>query len=51
MGVDRFGVLLYGIEEAAGYLAVPPSTLTIWAYGYQRRQAGPRLVPQTAVCQ
>ena len=42
MGVDRFGTLLYGIGEAAGYLAVPPSTLTTWAYGYERRRAGAR---------
>jgi hypothetical protein len=28
MGVDRFGALLYGIGEAAGYLAVPPSSGT-----------------------
>ena len=42
MGVDRFGTLLYGIGEAAGDPAVPPSTLTTWAYGYQRRRAGGR---------
>ena len=41
MSVDRFATLLYGIGEAAGYLAVPPSTLTTWAYGYERR-AGTR---------
>lgn len=40
MGVDRFGTLLYGIGEAAGYLAVPPSTLTKWAYGYEQRTHG-----------
>ena len=40
MSVDRFGTLLYGIGEAAGYLAIPPSTLTTWAYGYERRRAG-----------
>jgi hypothetical protein len=28
MKVDRFGTLLYSIGEAAGYLAIPPSTLT-----------------------
>jgi len=28
VSVDRFGTLLYGIGEAAGYLAIPPSTLT-----------------------
>jgi len=27
MSVDRFATLLYGIGEAAGYLAIPPSTL------------------------
>jgi len=40
MGVDRFGTFLYGIGEAAGYLAVPPSTLATWAYGYERHRAG-----------
>ena len=39
MSVDRFETPLYGIGEAAGYLAVPPSTLTSWAYGYERRGA------------
>jgi uncharacterized protein (DUF433 family) len=39
MAVDRFATLLYGIGEAAGYLTVPPSTLSTWAYGYERRQA------------
>ena len=38
MNVDRFATLLYGIEEAAGYLSVPPSTLTTWAYGNERRR-------------
>jgi uncharacterized protein (DUF433 family) len=38
MSVDRFATLLYGIGEAAGYLSVPPSTLTTWAYGYERRR-------------
>ena len=37
MTIDRFGTLLYGIGEAAGYLAIPPSTLTKWAYGYEQR--------------
>jgi len=37
VSVDRFGTLLYGIGEAAGYLAIPPSTLTKWAYGYEQR--------------
>jgi hypothetical protein len=40
VGVDRFATLLYGIGEAAGYLALPPSTLTTWAYGYERRRGG-----------
>jgi uncharacterized protein (DUF433 family) len=40
MGVDRFATLLYGIGEAARYLAVPSSTLTTWAYGYQRHRPG-----------
>lgn len=38
MTIDRFTTPLYGIAEAAGYLGVPPSTLTTWAFGYQRRQ-------------
>lgn len=42
MSVDRFATLLYGIGEAAGYLSVPPSTLTAWAYGYERRRPGVR---------
>jgi uncharacterized protein (DUF433 family) len=42
VSVDRFATLLYGIGEAAGYLSVPPSTLTTWAYGYERRRAGAR---------
>lgn len=40
MTVDRFATPLYGLGEAAGYLAVPPSTLVTWAYGYERRRAG-----------
>jgi uncharacterized protein (DUF433 family) len=44
VSVDRFETLLYGIGEAAGYLAVPPSTLTTWAYGYKRRR-GTDLLP------
>jgi len=35
VGVDRFVTLLYGIGEGAAYLAVPPSTLTSRAYGYE----------------
>ena len=42
MSVDRFGTLRYGIGEAAGNLAIPPSTLTTWAYGYERRRSGAR---------
>lgn len=40
MSVDRFATPLYGLGEAAGYLAVPPSTLVTWAYGYERRRPG-----------
>ena len=40
MSVDRFATSLYGIREAAGYLSVPPSTLTTWAYGCEHRRAG-----------
>src|SRR6516165_24171 len=42
VSVDRFVTLLYGIGEAAGYLSVPPSTLTAWAYGYERQRPGAR---------
>ena len=44
VSVDRFATLLYGIGEAAGYLSVPQSTLTTWAYGYERRR-GTDLLP------
>jgi hypothetical protein len=40
MSVDRFATLLYGIGEAAAYLSIPPTTLTSWAYGYERRAHG-----------
>jgi len=40
VSVDRFATPLYGLGEAAGYLAVPPSTFATWAYGYERRRAG-----------
>ncbi len=40
MSVDRFHTPLYGIGEAAGYLAIPASTLATWAYGYERRGTG-----------
>ncbi|WP_248959305.1 DUF433 domain-containing protein [Sphaerisporangium perillae] len=36
MAIDRFSTPLYGVAEAASYLAVPPSTLSTWAYGYER---------------
>jgi uncharacterized protein (DUF433 family) len=39
VSVDRFDTPLYGIGEAAGYLLIPPSTLTTWAYGYERQTA------------
>ncbi|POM26099.1 hypothetical protein BTM25_04870 [Actinomadura rubteroloni] len=40
MAVDRFSTPLYGIAEAADYLAVPASTLATWAYGYERHRPG-----------
>jgi uncharacterized protein (DUF433 family) len=40
VSVDRFVTPLYGIGEAAAYLAVPPSTVATWAYGYERRRPG-----------
>ncbi len=36
--MDRFATPLYGIAEAASYLAVPASTFTTWAYGYSRKR-------------
>ena len=44
VSLDRFETPLYGISEAAGYLAVPSSTLATWAYGYERRRPGAGLV-------
>ncbi|GGL46369.1 DUF433 domain-containing protein [Planomonospora parontospora] len=44
MAIDRFTTPLYGIAEAAGYLAVPASTFTTWAFGYERRQRDGRTV-------
>ncbi|MFG3441542.1 DUF433 domain-containing protein [Nonomuraea sp. NPDC047897] len=44
MAIDRFTTPLYGIAEAAGYLAIPASTFTNWAFGYQRRQPGGRAI-------
>jgi uncharacterized protein (DUF433 family) len=40
VSVDRFSTPLYGIGEAAAYLDVPPSTLSTWAYGYERQRPG-----------
>jgi uncharacterized protein (DUF433 family) len=40
MLVVQSRTLLYGIGEAAGYLSVPSSTLTSWAYGYKRHVQG-----------
>ena len=40
MSVDRFATLLYGIGEAAAYLSIPPSTMSSWAYGYERHVHG-----------
>jgi uncharacterized protein (DUF433 family) len=40
---------LYGIREAAGYLAVPPSTLANWAYGYEHQKAGVRVAGKPVV--
>ncbi|MCO5989375.1 DUF433 domain-containing protein [Actinoallomurus spadix] len=42
--MDRFSTPLYGIAEAADYLAVPASTFTTWAFGYERRRPGGALV-------
>lgn len=42
--VDRFSTPLYGIAEAADYLAVPASTFTTWAFGYERKRPGGGLV-------
>jgi uncharacterized protein (DUF433 family) len=40
VGIDRFHTPLYGIGEAAGYLAIPASALATWVYGYERRGTG-----------
>ena len=37
---DRFETLLYGIGEAAGYLAIPPTTLRNWVYGSAHQHGG-----------
>jgi uncharacterized protein (DUF433 family) len=37
---DRFGLPLYSVPEAAGYLGVPTSTFAAWAYGYVRKPPG-----------
>jgi hypothetical protein len=37
---DRFGLPLYSVPEAAGYLGVPTSTFATWAYGYVRKPPG-----------
>ncbi|MCO6006057.1 DUF433 domain-containing protein [Actinoallomurus purpureus] len=42
--MDRFSTPLYGIAEAAHYLAVPASTFTTWAFGYERKRPGGGLV-------
>jgi uncharacterized protein (DUF433 family) len=44
VSVDRFSTPMYGIGEAAAYLEVPSSTLSTWAYGYQRRRPGTGVV-------
>jgi hypothetical protein len=44
VSADRFTTPLYGLGEAAGYLAVPPSALATWAHGYERRRAGDGVV-------
>ncbi|WP_170321806.1 DUF433 domain-containing protein [Acrocarpospora pleiomorpha] len=49
MAINRFTTPLYGIAEAAGYLAVPPSTFTTWAFGYERRLRDGRTVHGTPV--
>lgn len=40
MSIDRFGTPLYGIGEAARYVAIPASTLSRWAFGYDARRPG-----------
>jgi uncharacterized protein (DUF433 family)/transposase-like protein len=39
-GVDRFGLPLYTVAEAARYLDIPDSTLRSWTHGYRRREPG-----------
>jgi uncharacterized protein (DUF433 family) len=38
--VDKFGVALYTVAEAARYLDVPDSTFRSWTHGYHRRTPG-----------
>lgn len=38
--MDRFGVALYTVAEAARYLDVPDSTLRSWTHGYRRHVPG-----------
>lgn len=38
--IDRFGVALYTVSEAARYLDVPDSTFRSWTHGYRRRAPG-----------
>lgn len=44
VAVDRFSTPLYAVAEAASYLAIPASTFTTWAFGYERRRPGGGLV-------
>jgi uncharacterized protein (DUF433 family) len=39
--LDRFGVPLYTVAEAARYLAVPPSTFRSWTHGSRPHGDGP----------
>ena len=42
--LDRFSMALYTVPEAARYLDVPTSTLSLWAHGYRNRPPGRREV-------
>jgi uncharacterized protein (DUF433 family) len=48
-GLDRFNAPLYTVAEASRYLDVPPTTLTAWTHGYQRRTPGRAMVVGEAV--
>ena len=49
MSDQRFDRRLYTVTGAARYVGMPPSTLTTWARGYERRPPGRPIVKQGPV--